>query len=131
MTRRIKAFSAVVILGLTMLLSACGGDSDKKMIIGTWVTMAPTEEQITVTFNKDGTLVWTDYIGGTPLVTTGRYELETSEKYLTIYPDKDPDDRVPFNPNEWGFQYTISSDTLTFYKKAYRETPWYCFKRQS
>lgn len=131
MTRRIKAFSVIVILALTMLLSACGGDSDSKLIVGTWSTIAPTEEKITVTFNKDGTLVWTDYLGTATFVTTGRYEFEKSEKYITIYPDKDPNDKMPFNPNEWGFQYTISSDYLTFYKKAYSEEPWYCFKRQA
>jgi hypothetical protein len=112
-----------------MLLSACE-DSDNKKFIGTWVTTAPTQEQITVTFNSDGTVKWTDYIGGSALVTTGRYELNKSEKYLTIYPDKDPDDKMPFNPNELGFQYNITSDTLTFYKTAYSEEPWYCFKRQ-
>ena len=131
MTSRIKAFSVIVLLALSMLLSACGGDSDKKLIVGTWVTTAPTEEKKTVTFNADGTLVWTDYIGGSALVTTGRYEFEKSEKYITIYPDKDPNDKMPFNPNEWGFQYTITADTLTFYKTAYREEPWYYFKRQA
>jgi len=67
-----------------MLLSACE-DSDNKKFIGTWVTTAPTQEQITVIFN----------------------------------------------PNEWGFQYNITSDTLTFYKTEYSEEPWYCFKRQA
>ena len=130
MTKHIKAFSVIVILALTMLLSACGGDSDSKLIVGTWSTIAPTEEKITVTFNKDGTLVWTDYLGTATFVTTGRYEFEKSEKYITIYPDKDPNDKMPFNPNEWGFQYTVSSDYLTFYKKAYSEEPWYYFKKQ-
>ena len=131
MRRRIRAVSVIVILSLVMLLSACGKSSDKSKFVGTWVTTAPTQENITVTFNADGTLVWTDYIGGSALVTTGRYEFEKSEKYITIYPDKDPNDKMPFNPNEWGFQYTITADTLTFYKTAYREEPWYYFKRQA
>ena len=131
MTRRIRAFSVIVILSLVLLLSACGEDSDKKMFVGTWVTTAPTEENITITFNSDGTLKWTDYIGGTPMVTTGKYTFEKSEKYVTIYPDKDPNDKMPFNPNEWGFQYVVTADHLTFYKKAYSEDPWYCFKRQA
>ena len=131
MTRRIRAFSAAVILSLVMLLSACGEDSDKKMFIGTWVTTAPTQENITVTFNADGTLKWTDYINGSALVTTGRYEFERSRKYLTIHPDKDPNDKLPFAPNDWGFQYTVTSTTLTFYKNEYREEPWYCFKKQA
>ena len=128
MARRIRALSVVVILSLMMLLSACE-DSDNKKFVGTWVTTAPTQEQITVTFNSDGTVKWTDYIGGSALVTTGKYKIDKSEKYLTIQPDKDPDDKMPFDPNEWGFQYTITSDTLTFYKTAYSEEPWYYFKR--
>ena len=130
MRRCIRAVSVAVILSFVMLLSACGKSSDKSKFVGTWVTTAPTQENITVTFNADGTLKWTDYIGGTPMVTTGKYELKESEHYLTIQPDKKADDKMPFDPNEWGFQYSVTADTLTFYKYAYKNEPWYCFKKQ-
>mgnify|MGYP003306160767 CR=1 FL=1 len=32
--------------------------------------------------------------------------------------------------DEWGFQYSVTADTLTFYKYAYKNEPWYCFKKQ-
>lgn len=130
MTRRISVVFMVFLLAAVICLSACGDGSDKKKFIGTWVTAAQTEERITVTFKEDGTLVWTDYIGSSTFVTTGRYDFEKDEKYITIYPDRDPNSKLPFAENEWGFQYTVTADLLTFYKKAYREEPWYTFKRQ-
>ena len=128
MTRRIRVFFTVSLLIMAICLCACSNDP-KKQFVGTWDSTGPYSDSVTVTFNADGTFKWVRHYTGADLATTGRYEPDEKEHYLTMYPDKNPNDKTPFSENEWGFSYVVSADYMTFYK-AYSEEPVYAFNRQ-
>lgn len=128
MTGRIRVSFTVSLLIMAICLCACSSDP-KKQFVGTWNSTGPYSDSVTVTFNADGTFKWVRHYTGRDLATTGRYEPDEKEHYLTMYPDKDPNDKTPFSENEWGFRYVVTSDYITFYKK-YSEEPVYAFQRQ-
>ena len=128
MTRRIRISFTVFLLLAAVCLCACSSDP-KKQFVGTWVTTGQYDDNCTVTFNADGTYKWVRHLTLGDAVNTGRYEPDEKEQYLTLYPDKDPNSKVPFSENELGFSYVVTSDYITFYK-AYSKEPVYAFKRQ-
>lgn len=126
--RLIRVISVALLLALVMCLTACGS-SDKKKFVGTWVTDSKFDEQVTVTFNEDGTFKWVRNLTLGAVETTGKFELDEKEKYLTMYPNRNPDDTIGTSENEWGFRYVLDSEYLTFYK-MYSEEPVYALRRQ-
>ena len=128
MTRRISISITVFLLLAAVCLCSCTSDP-KKQFVGTWVTTKQYDDNCTVTFNADGTYKWVRHLTLGDAVNTGRYEPDEKEHYLTLYPDKDPNSKVPFGENELGFSYVVTSDYMTFYK-AYSKDPAYAFQRQ-
>lgn len=129
MKRYIRDFFAVFLLLSVICLCACG-DSGKKQFVGTWVTTGQYDDNVTATFNADGTFKWVRHLTLGDAVTTGRFEPDEKEHYLTMYPDRDPDDKIGTSELEWGFSYVVTADYMTFYK-YYSEDPVYAFKRQA
>ena len=130
MKRHTRLFFTVLLLMTVMCLCACSGNSEKKKFVGTWVNTAQYGDKVTVTFYEDSTFKWVYHLTLGDSVVTGRFEPDEKEKYLTMYPDRDPDDTIGTSALEWGFSYVVTSDYLTFYK-VYSEEPVYAFKRQS
>lgn len=128
MTRRIRVFFTVFLLLAAMCLCACSKDP-KKQFVGTWVSDTQYDDKVTVTFNADGTYKWVYHLTLGDAVTTGRYEPDEKEQYLTLYPDKDPNSKIPFSENEQGFSYVVNDNYMTFYK-MYSKEPVYAFNRQ-
>lgn len=127
--RRIRVISVVIMFALVMCLTACSNDSGKKQFVGTWVSTPMSGDNVTVTFYEDGTFKWVRHLTLGDAETTGRFSPDEKEKYLTMYPNRDPDDKIGTSENEWGFWYVVNTDYMTFYK-SYSEEPVYTFNKQ-
>ena len=114
MSRKLKAFSLVILFLAVFGISACGGNKDAGKFVGSWKRLDSDGYQTTITFNADGT--WTRHIesylnpGGQDY--TGKYVINEDEKTLTVNIDPLPGDRLTYTTDVL-YHYSFNGDSLT------------------